>query len=60
MLKTGEKRKKRQDTELSEAARMARNRYMRAWKRKNSDRVREYNKNFWERMAERYKNGDAE
>lgn len=37
--------------ELSEAARQARNAYQREYKRKNADRIRQYNIDFWERKA---------
>lgn len=37
--------------EMSEEAREARNRYMREWKLKNADKLREYNAKYWERKA---------
>lgn len=39
--------------ELSKAARESRNQYMRAWKKKNKDKVRQHTKDYWERRAER-------
>lgn len=45
---------------LSEAARQARNAASRAWRAKNKDRVREYNRRYWERKAqEAQQNGKA-
>lgn len=38
-------------TELSEAARLARNAYLKAWKKKNAAKVQEYNNNYWQRKA---------
>ena len=37
--------------ELSEKARQLRNEYQRQWKAKNPDKIREYNRRFWERKA---------
>ncbi len=31
--------------------------YQREWRAKNKDRIRGYNKRYWERRAERQKNG---
>lgn len=39
------------DKELKELARKKRNEYMRSWKRKNPDKVKEYQNNYWERQA---------
>ena len=40
-----------QAQELSDAAREARNAAARAWRKKNKDRVQEYNRRYWERKA---------
>ena len=40
-----------QAQELSDAAREARNAAARAWRKKHRDRVREYNRRYWERKA---------
>jgi len=40
-------------TKLSDAARQARNQYIRAWRARNTDKVRETNLKYWERRAER-------
>lgn len=37
--------------DLSDAAREARNAAARAWRKKNKDRVQEYNRRYWERKA---------
>jgi hypothetical protein len=39
---------------LSEEARKLRNAYQKEWKRKNPDKVRKYNTDFWERKAAGY------
>lgn len=36
---------------LSKEARRARAQYMRQWRAKNKDKVRRYQKNYWERVA---------
>ena len=36
---------------LSEAAREAQKRYRAAWNQKNRDRIREYNRRYWEKKA---------
>ena len=36
---------------LSEAARQARNAAAKAWRAKNKDKVREYNRRYWEKKA---------
>jgi hypothetical protein len=38
-------------TKLSDEAREARNAAQREWKRKNPDKVRQYNVNYWEKKA---------
>ena len=38
-------------TELSQSAREKRRAYNRAWAARNRDRVREYNRAYWERKA---------
>ena len=37
--------------DLSKEARQARNEYMREWRRKNKDKVKKYQKDYWERQA---------
>ena len=37
--------------DLSKEAREARNKYMREWRRKNKDKVKKYQKDYWERQA---------
>ncbi len=37
--------------DIKEKARLKRNAYMREWRRKNKDKVREYQENYWERKA---------
>jgi len=37
--------------ELSEKAKQMRNAYARQWKSKNPEKVREYNRRYWERKA---------
>ena len=36
---------------MSEKARDVRNRYLRDWRKKNKSRVKQYNKNYWEKKA---------
>ena len=36
---------------LSEAARQARNAAAKAWRAKNKDKVKEYNRRYWEKKA---------
>jgi hypothetical protein len=50
-------KRKHQNSGLSEQAREARAAYFREWKSKNKDKVREYNRRFWERKAGKNKNG---
>ena len=38
---------------LSEEAKAAKNAYMRKWRKANKNKVKEYNKRFWQRRAER-------
>lgn len=42
---------KKKPEEMSEAARQARNEYIRAWRRRNPDKVMETHKRYWERKA---------
>ena len=37
--------------DLSKEARQARNEYIREWRRKNKDKVKKYQKDYWERQA---------
>lgn len=36
---------------MSEEARLKRNAYLREWRKKNKDKVKEINKRYWERKA---------
>ncbi|UBK77276.1 hypothetical protein KLF35_11265 [Clostridium perfringens] len=36
---------------MNDKAREERNAYMREWRKKNRDRVREYNSSYWERKS---------
>ncbi|EOU1686762.1 hypothetical protein ACSXAP_04790 [Clostridium perfringens] len=36
---------------MNEKAREKRNAYMRAWRKNNKDRVKEYNSSYWERKS---------
>ncbi|WP_168353954.1 hypothetical protein [Clostridium perfringens] len=36
---------------MNDKAREERNAYMRAWRKKNKDRVKEYNSSYWERKS---------
>lgn len=36
---------------MNDKARKERNAYMRAWRKKNKDRVKEYNSSYWERKS---------
>ncbi len=38
-------------TQLSEKAKEARNRYLRRWRANNRDKVKRYNRDYWERIA---------
>ena len=48
LMETNHQRQKEQD-----AARIARNAYLRDWRANNRDKVRQYNQNYWARKAER-------
>lgn len=39
------------EEELKEIARKKRNEYMRKWRKKNKDKVKQYNKNYWKKQA---------
>ena len=45
---------------LSESARQARNAYTRAWRARNTEKVRETNRKYWERRATRVVDGELE
>lgn len=45
--------------ELSEAARQARNKYSREYRRKNPDKIKRYNDNYWERKAMEANSGES-
>ena len=51
--------KNRQEQATREAARQARNAYAREWRARNPDKVRQYNKSYWERKAESASNSLA-
>lgn len=38
---------------MTESARLAYNEYIRAWRKSHPDRVREHNRSYWERKAQR-------
>ena len=38
---------------MNDKAREERNAYMRAWRKKNKDRVKKYNSSYWERKSKR-------
>ncbi len=40
---------------MNDKAREERNAYLRAWRKKNKDRVKEYNSSYWERKSKREK-----
>lgn len=44
---------------LSETARQARNAYTRAWRARNKEKVRETNRQYWERRATRVLDGET-
>ncbi len=48
-------------TGMTDAAREAQRAYMREWRRKNPDRVKEKNKRYWEKKAQQLQQsgGDA-
>ena len=39
------------DLKMSEKAKQAQKAYMREWRRKNRDKMKEYNRRYWERKA---------
>lgn len=41
---------------MNEKAREERNAYLRAWRKKNKDKVKKYNADYWERKANKEKN----
>lgn len=41
---------------LNEKAREERNAYLRAWRKKNKDKVKKYNNDYWERKANKENN----
>lgn len=45
---------------LSPEAREARNRYLREWRKKNPNKVKEHQANYWERQAEKYEQDQKE
>lgn len=47
-----------QSTELSRQAAEERRKYKRQWSAKNTERVREYNRRYWERKAQERKQVD--
>ena len=46
--------KAQQKQSVQEAARKARNAYLRDWRAKNPEKVKQYNANYWERKAAQY------
>lgn len=48
LMETNHQKQKKQD-----AARIARNAYLRDWRANNRDKVRQYNQDYWARKAER-------
>lgn len=46
--------------EMTDAAREAQRAYMREWRKKNPDRVREKNKRYWEKRAQRQQESGGE
>lgn len=42
---------------MSDEARAARNEYLKSWRRKNSEKMREYRSRYWERKAQGVKQG---
>lgn len=45
--------------DFTESAREARREYMREWRAKNGDKIRESNRRYWERRATREKERDS-
>ena len=48
------------EQKMSDGAKEARREYSRMWRAQNRDRVREINRRYWERRAQRKKNGGDE
>lgn len=46
-------------TKISDEARKARNAYLKAWRKKNPDKVKQYTINRWEKVARESKEGTA-
>ncbi len=46
-------KKQRGALRVNDKAREERNAYLRAWRKKNKDRVKKYNSNYWERKSKR-------
>ncbi|WP_300259700.1 hypothetical protein [Clostridium sp.] len=42
---------------MNDKAKEERNAYMRAWRKKNKDRVKKYNSSYWERKSKYKKEG---
>lgn len=51
MLKNNRYEATQNAKKMSDAAREARNAASRAWRKKNKERVQEYNRRYWERKA---------
>lgn len=47
------------NTKISDEARKARNAYLKAWRKKNPDKVKQYAINRWEKVARESKEGVA-
>lgn len=45
--------------QLDNAAAEARRDYFREWRRKNSDKVKQYNQNYWRKRAEKHLAAEA-
>lgn len=45
---------------ISEQAKIYKNQYMREWRKKNKDKVKRYNAEYWERYAKRMKSEEKE
>ena len=50
-------KKAQTNQKVQDAGRMARNAYLRDWRANNRDKVRQYNRDYWERKAERKEAG---
>ena len=46
-------KKQRGALRVNDKAREERNAYLRAWRKKNKDRVKKYNSSYWERKSKR-------